>query len=194
MIAETIQEMKMNNVETAIRAVLSLKDVGFSTLRTRALEIADSDTMSVEFLNAIGEATPGTSKSSLRRYRAKAETLIREYLKLPMPDDIQKGDYVAPTKVENLVAAPVVQESAPYPTSTGITPARSGSKQAAMIDAMENGATVDELIAATGWSKSAVVSAIGYDIRKLRGYPVEKKGDKYFLGAAKVPHKTAKGA
>lgn len=165
------------SIEEAARIVLGLPNASFSTLRNEVLSIADSGEKSAEFLNLIGKVAEGTSKSALRRYKVIAEVDLRSWFKMPLPEDIN-------VKSMTLESA-AIETPAP---SANPTPAREGSKQAIIIDAMENGVTVDELVVLTAWTKSAVQGAIGYDIRKVRGYPVFRKEDKWFLGAAKVPH------
>jgi len=55
-----------------------------------------------------------------------------------------------------------------------------GSKRHLLIQALEKGATISELMAATGWNKDTTTSALRWDLAQC-GLGVERKGGKYFL-------------
>lgn len=55
-----------------------------------------------------------------------------------------------------------------------------GSKRHLLIEALAKGATIDDLMTATGWNKDTVTSALRWDLAQC-GLGVERKGGKYFL-------------
>jgi len=55
-----------------------------------------------------------------------------------------------------------------------------GSKRHLLIQALEKGATIDDLMAATGWGKDTVTAALRWDCAQV-GMGVERKGGKYYL-------------
>ncbi len=55
-----------------------------------------------------------------------------------------------------------------------------GSKRHLLIQALEKGATVEELMVATGWGKETVTSALRWDLVQV-GCGCERKGGRYFL-------------
>jgi len=55
-----------------------------------------------------------------------------------------------------------------------------GSKRHLLIQALEKGATVEELMLATGWGKDTVTSALRWDVAQA-GLGCERKGGKYHL-------------
>jgi ribosomal protein L12E/L44/L45/RPP1/RPP2 len=55
-----------------------------------------------------------------------------------------------------------------------------GSKRHALVKALEKGATMDELVAALGWSRDVVSSALRYDLGQM-GLGCERKAGRYFL-------------
>ena len=55
-----------------------------------------------------------------------------------------------------------------------------GSKRHLLIQALEKGATISELMAATGWNKDTTTSALRWDLAQA-GLGCERKGGKYFL-------------
>lgn len=55
-----------------------------------------------------------------------------------------------------------------------------GSKRNLLIQALEKGATIDDLMTATGWNKDTVTSALRWDLAQA-GLGCERKGGKYYL-------------
>lgn len=55
-----------------------------------------------------------------------------------------------------------------------------GSKRHLLIEALTKGATIDDLMTATGWNKETVTSALRWDLSQA-GLGCERKGGKYFL-------------
>lgn len=55
-----------------------------------------------------------------------------------------------------------------------------GSKRHLLIQALEKGATISELMAATGWNTNTVTSALRWDCAQV-GLGVERKDGKYYL-------------
>jgi hypothetical protein len=55
-----------------------------------------------------------------------------------------------------------------------------GSKRHLLIQALEKGATIDDLMTATGWGKDTVTSALRWDVSQA-GLGCERKGGKYYL-------------
>ena len=55
-----------------------------------------------------------------------------------------------------------------------------GSKRHLLIEALAKGATIDDLMTATGWNKDTVTSALRWDLSQA-GLGCERKGGKYFL-------------
>jgi hypothetical protein len=68
-----------------------------------------------------------------------------------------------------------------------------GSKRHLLAQALERGATVDHLMAVTGWRKDSVTAALRLDIPAC-GLGVERRGGRYFLlkpaGLKRLPVKT----
>ncbi len=77
----------------------------------------------------------------------------------------------------------------PKPSATNappVPPARAGTKQALLIDLLQrkNGASIDELVKATGWQPHSVRGAISGALKKKLGLtvtsePIEKRGRVY---------------
>lgn len=55
-----------------------------------------------------------------------------------------------------------------------------GSKRHLLIEALAKGATIDDLMTATGWNKDTVTSALRWDLSQA-GLGCERRGGKYFL-------------
>ncbi|WFE74245.1 hypothetical protein [Roseinatronobacter sp. S2] len=53
---------------------------------------------------------------------------------------------------------------------------RAGSKKHILLAALEKGASLDDLMTATGWQKGVVQSAFQYDV-KMTGFGVERRAD-----------------
>ena len=69
----------------------------------------------------------------------------------------------------------------PVDTPEKIMSLKDGSKKHLLAKALWGGATIDDLMAATGWNKSTVQSAFHYDM-KNSGFGVERRDDaKYYL-------------
>lgn len=62
----------------------------------------------------------------------------------------------------------------------GASGARAGSKTARIIGMLATGATMAELMAATGWQRSSVHGAFGNDVVR-HGHRVVRDGDRYKL-------------
>lgn len=89
-------------------------------------------------------------------------------------------------------------------------PCREGTKQAALIDALAKGATMEQLIKVCSqggkkvWSENSVKSGIYWDVNKVKGYGIRTEFDakgvaRYFLvypkgSDAPVPHKARASA
>jgi hypothetical protein len=129
---------------------------------------AESDAPAVEApapaAEADGAAVPAKSKPAKRKGRAKATT-----------------------------AAPVGSEpnAAPAGAPTAKPTARAGTKQALMIDMLKRpeGATVEQIAAATGWQHHTIRGAISGALKKKLGLTVEATRTRE-IG----PNKTAKGS
>ncbi len=120
---------------------------------------------------------------------SKAE--LNQQLQNPLPASklkkTSKGDLLALVEAE--------QNPAPKPTKPrvlearvmceaatkldDVTPFKKGTKKEILASALVGGATIDELMAATGWSKDTVTSAFGWDIRN-NGFGVERRADQTY--------------
>ncbi|MBK5928361.1 hypothetical protein [Rhodobaculum claviforme] len=83
----------------------------------------------------------------------------------------------------------------PVADATEAKALKEGSKKHLLAAALLNGATLDELMAVTGWNKSTVQSAFAYDM-KSAGLGVERREDgRYYLllpaGMLRLPIATA---
>ncbi len=64
---------------------------------------------------------------------------------------------------------------------TYVKPIRKGTKQEKIANLLVSGATVEELIKATNWTKASVKSALHEDMHNRKGYGIKQDEDKYFL-------------
>lgn len=83
--------------------------------------------------------------------------------------------------LERLLATAQKPKSGMIPAKRDFKPFRDGTKQAELYRLMsrKNGATLDELCAATGWSKGAVKSAFYLDLAKMHGVGVRTEGGRH---------------
>lgn len=74
-----------------------------------------------------------------------------------------------------------VRDAGMIPAKRDFKPFRDGTKQAELFRLMsrKNGATLDELCAATGWTKGAVKSAFYLDLAKMHGVGVRTEGGRH---------------
>lgn len=69
----------------------------------------------------------------------------------------------------------------PVDKPENITAVQEGSKKHKLFEALWDGATIEELMEATEWSRTTVQSAFGYDV-KNSGFGVERRDDqKYYI-------------
>jgi len=88
-----------------------------------------------------------------------------------------------PAKVKPAPKARVTEDRvivAPATDLKMVRPTGEGSKRHLLAQALLQGATVEELMAVTGWNKSTATSALRWDVPQM-GLGVERKADKYFL-------------
>ena len=62
-----------------------------------------------------------------------------------------------------------------------VKPIRKGTKQEKIANLLLAGATIEDLIKVTNWTKATVKSAFHEDMHNRKGYGVKQDGDKYFL-------------
>lgn len=89
-----------------------------------------------------------------------------------------------PTKAAPAVATKVKQKAAPSPAST-----ESGSKLGIIVTLLKRpkGATIEEMMEATGWQRHSVHGTLSGTIKKKRGLPLitefGERGRNYRIGA-----------
>jgi hypothetical protein len=71
-----------------------------------------------------------------------------------------------------------------------VRPTKAGSKRHLMAEALEKGATIEEMVELLGWNKDTVSSALRTDMGAL-GFGVERKAGRYHLllpaGVKRIP-------
>ena len=67
-----------------------------------------------------------------------------------------------------------------YKPAKALKPIAKASKKAAVVMALQKGATIEDIQKLTGWARSAAASSIATDIAKA-GYGVKRDGHTYLL-------------
>jgi hypothetical protein len=118
-----------------------------------------------------GKATVLTADSDDAATHARWRRVIRKLAQQHATADILPGDQPAPLEVPE--AEPADTRASDEPSRAVIAP-RAGTKQALIVSLLgrEQGATLDELIAATGWLPHTSRAALT-DLRR-RGYSLQK--------------------
>lgn len=100
----------------------------------------------------------------VKRFATKGKAVERTRAVLPKEETVKKA---RGAHVEAKGFAPVA--------------CKEGTKQAALVDALHAGATMEELLAVTGWNtRGSVQAGFSWDM-KNKGYGVRSEGDKYYL-------------
>lgn len=147
-------------------------------------DMTDLNAMTKEAINVL-LAVPLTA-SQLKKV-SKAD-LIAKFDAMPASDALEadlrdaRADETPPTapatRKPRTLEDRVIQK--PADDFKHVKAVQEGTKRHILIKALETGATMDDLIAALGWSRDVVSSALRYDLGQM-GLGCERKAGRYFL-------------
>ncbi|MET4130013.1 hypothetical protein [Roseovarius sp. MBR-6] len=177
--AETLDAMRADNMtwsdvaETSKRTGLTKKQVNgvLSSLSTKGLVVVDCDPV-----NGEGPVQQVLSDEGIVvAFELLADGVeAKATIKPKKPTPAPKAERKARVLKAHVYCQPVAKPEQ-------ITSLKAGSKKHLLAQALLGGATMDELMAATGWKKDVVSSAFQYDM-KNSGFGVERRDDqKYYL-------------
>ncbi len=182
--AETHDAMQADNMtwsdvaETSKRTGLTKKQVNgvLTSLSGKGLVVTDCDPVNGE----------GPVQQVLSDWGISAAfELLADGIEAKAAPKPAKADKPAPApKAAAKPRTPRVVEDriivAPANDMKKVRPTGEGSKRHLLAQALLQGATVEELMAVTGWNKSTATSALRWDIPQL-GLGCRREGDRYFL-------------
>jgi hypothetical protein len=173
--AETLDSMRADNMtwsdiaETSKRTGLTKKQVNgvLASLSGKRLVVTDCDRVNGE--GAVQQVLDDFGIVVAFELLADGvEAKAKQAAPKPAP---------APKKVRVLDDRIITQ---PATDAKHVKAVTQGSKRHLLIQALEKGATIDDLMTVTGWGKDTVTSALRWDVAQA-GLGCERKGGKYFL-------------
>lgn len=174
--ADSLDAMRADNMtwsdvaETSKRTGLTKKQVNgvLSSLSSKGLLVTDCDPV-----NGEGAVQQVLSDEGI----VVAFELLADGVEATVKQKAAPKPAPAPKKARVLDDRIITQ---PATDAKHVKAVTQGSKRHLLIQALEKGATIDDLMAATGWGKDTVTSALRWDVAQA-GLGCERKGGKYYL-------------